>query len=381
MFPSNIQFVGTPIRLQQAVESLPEPKGKRRRSKSQDNALRQKLLQIETDQLRQWKLKPTMLRLIPSLARERQNAILQEKVLAIAVTSIENMDTQTLSELVPLLWKQEEFRLAMNAQFVRTPPTEGWLGLYYKAFRSVDPPVEIAAILDVNTPLYELHHRLNMQTSNPLFVDVAIAFAERSECRQICDWSWNTLLQFVMSGYPLKVRQHVLSWLLNEYIGQSVSMEDALEEGPLNQILSESVRFPKRWRRTLPDHIQNLLDGVQQYLELARWLPNAVVQQWFPLIEFIESIVVHRPSGWLCASFDKCVVVWPMSKKDTQLYVVSKEQFRHRLSSKLRQPMPFALQNIQESLSKEEDWTSALFLLMGWIKSKPLDTQDHTSDL
>jgi hypothetical protein len=56
-----------------------------------------------------------------------------------------------------------------------------------------------------------------------------------------------------------------------------------------------------------------------------------------------------------------------MSKKDTQVYVVSKAAFRHQLSSKLRQPMPFLLQDIQKSLSKEEDWTSTLFLLMGWI--------------
>ena len=51
MFPKNIQFVSTPSRLQQAIESLPEPKGKVRRSVSKDNALRSKLLQIETAQL------------------------------------------------------------------------------------------------------------------------------------------------------------------------------------------------------------------------------------------------------------------------------------------------------------------------------------------
>ena len=367
MFPSNMQFLGTPIRLQQAVESLPEPKGKRRRTISKDNALRQKILQIDTEQLRQWKLKPAMLRLIPSLARERQNTTLQEKVLAIAVTSIENMDAQTLRELVPLLWQQEEFCLAMNALFVRTPPTKGWLAIYYKAFRSLEPHMEIAKTLDVNTPLYELHHRLNMQTSSPLFVEIATAFTERIEFQQICEWPWETMLQFVTSGYPLKVRQQVLSWVLNEYVGKVVSTEEAVQKGPLNQILTESVRFPKRWRRTLPDHIQYLLHSVQNHLELERWMPNSMVQQWLPLVRLIESVVVHRPSGWLFASFDECVVVWPMSKKDTQVYVVSKAAFRHQLSSKLRQPMPFLLQDIQKSLSKEEDWTSTLFLLMGWI--------------
>ena len=367
MFPTNIQFLGTPIRLQQAVESLPEPKGKRRRTTSKDNALRQKILQIETDQLRQWKLKPAMLRLIPSLARERQHTTLQEKVLAIAVTSIDNMDAQTLRALVPLLWQQEEFCLAMNALFVRMPPTKGWLASYYKAFRSLEPPMEIAKSLDVNSPLYELHHQLNMQTSSPLFVDIATAFAERMEFQQICAWPWDTVLLFLTSGYPLKVRQQVLSWVLNEYVGQSVTTEEAVLKGPLNQILTEGVRFSKRWRRTLPEHIQHLLHSVQHYLELERWLPSSAVQQWLPLVEMIESVVVHRPSGWLFASFDECVVVWPMSKKDTHVYVVSKEAFRHQLSSRLRQPMPFPLQGIQESFSNEEDWIRTLFLLMGWI--------------
>ena len=67
MFQETSQFVSTPSRLQQAIESLPEPKGKVQAFKlSKDNALRSKLLQIDTAQLRQWKLKPAMLKLILS---------------------------------------------------------------------------------------------------------------------------------------------------------------------------------------------------------------------------------------------------------------------------------------------------------------------------
>ena len=75
--------------------------------------MRSKLLQIETAQLRQWKLKPAMLKLIPALARERNNTVLQEKVLAIVVTSLENMDLRTLMDVVSLYWDNEEFRLAL----------------------------------------------------------------------------------------------------------------------------------------------------------------------------------------------------------------------------------------------------------------------------
>ena len=75
-----------------------------------------------------------------SLSQERSNAVLQEKVLAIVVTSLENMDLQTLMEVVPLYWNNEEFRLAFNAHCVRNPPNDHrWLAQYYKAFRAESP--------------------------------------------------------------------------------------------------------------------------------------------------------------------------------------------------------------------------------------------------
>ena len=360
MFPKNIKFISTPSLLQQAVESLPEPKGNVRRSASKDNALRSKLLQIETSQLRQWKLKPAMLRLIPALARERSNAILQEKIIAIAVTSLENMDESTLMDVLSLYWRHEEFRLAFNAHCVRQPPTSmGWLTKYYKAFRSEDPPQSIADTIDPVQTMYNLHKYLDMQTSSPLFIAICQAYVKRLTVAHVSSWPWGTLMSFLQSGYPLDVRQQVFEWVLIEYIGTSLALSSILESEHLMRLLSLTLLPLKRCQR-LPPHLQIIVSSVQKHQQLHRWLSGSDLDDWNNVLPFIQSVSLHRPSGWLCAMFDSHVLIWPMSKRDATVYVVSVAYFRQRLQSKLRQPIPIALSqhSVMNSFDKHSDWAS-----------------------
>lgn len=360
MFPKNIKFVSTPSLLQQAVESLPEPKGKVRRSVSNDNALRSKLLQIETAQLRQWKLKPAMLKLIPALAREQGHSALQEKVLAIAVTSLENMDESTLMELLSLYWKNEEFRLAFNAHCVRQPPTNHtWLAKYYKAFRAEDPPQAISDTIDSPQNLYELHKYLQLQTSNPLFVAICQSYVHRLDVAHVSSWPWVSLLAFLRSGYPLDVRQQVFEWVLREYIGKSVTFRDLLGSEQLMSLLSMTL-LPQNRRRELPLQIQLLLASVHKHQQLSRWLSSSELESWIDLIPLIRTISIHRPSGWLCAMLDLEVLIWPMSKRDAGISIVSIKNFRRRLQSKLRQPIPIAMDHtyVLRSFDKEAGWSS-----------------------
>ena len=367
MFPKNIQFVSTPSRLQQAIESLPEPKGKVRRTLSKDNALRSKLLQIETAQLRQWKLKPSMLKLIPALARERSNAVLQEKVLAIVVTSLENMDLRTLMEVVSLYWENEEFCLAFNAHCVRNPPSEHrWLARYYKAFRAESPPSAIADRIDTAVSLYKLHKHLELQTSNPLFTAICQSYAERLNVSHVSSWSWGQLISFLQSGYPLDVRQRVFEWVLIEYIGVSMDLETILQSKYLMTLFSLNL-LPKRHRQKLPPHLQDLLDSVHKHQSLGNWLSGAELESWGDLIPLLHSILVHRPSGWLCVLFDSYVLIWPMSKRESTIAIVSIDNFRQRLQSKLRQPIPVALHQsiVVHSLTKNSTWSSDFMQWLG----------------
>ena len=365
MFPKNIKFISTPSLLQQAVESLPEPKGNVRRSVSKDNALRSKLLQIETSQLRQWKLKPAMLRLIPALAREQSNAILQEKLIAIVVTSLENMDEQTLMDVLSLYWNNEEFRLAFNAHCVRQPPTSSvWMTKYYKAFRSEDPPQSIADTIDPVQTLYNLHKYLGMQTSSPLFVAICQSYVKHLDVAHVSYWPWGTLMAFLQSGYPLDVRQQVFEWVLIEYIGKSLSLGSILESEHLMTLLSLTL-LPLKRRQQLPPHLQIIVSGVQKHQQLRRWLSGSDLDDWKNVLPFIQSVLLHRPSGWLCVMFDSHVLIWPMSKRDITVSIVSVVDFRQGLQSKLRQPFPIALSqhSIMHSLDKESDWASEFLRL------------------
>lgn len=380
MFPKEIQFVSTPSRLQQAIESLPEPKGKVRRSVSKDNALRSKLLQIDTVQLRQWKLKPAMLKLIPALARERSNAVLQEKVIAIVVTSLENMDLRTLMDMVSLYWDNEEFRLAFNAHCVRKPPTEHrWLAQYYKTFRAESPPASIADMIDTDQPLYNLHKHLDLQTSNPLFIAICQSYAERLNVSHVSSWSWGQLISFLQSGYPLDVRQQVFERVLIEYIGVSTDLETILQSEYLMALFSLNL-LPKRQRQNLPQHLHDLLESVYKHQRLGNWLSGAELESWRGVIPLLHSILVHRPSGWLCVLFGSHVLIWPMSKGESTIAIVSIDNFRQRLQTKLRQPIPVALHHsvVVHSLMKGTTW-SVEFLR--WLNTFDMKSQKYRDNL
>ena len=101
MFPKNIQFSATPLLLQQAVDGIQEPKGRLRRRKSKELAFKEKILQIPTEQLQKWKMKPAMLRILPVLATEKSNVILREKVLTIAIASMQNIDMSNTRSFFP----------------------------------------------------------------------------------------------------------------------------------------------------------------------------------------------------------------------------------------------------------------------------------------
>ena len=380
MFPKGIQFFSSPSRLQQAIESLPEPKGKVRHSVSKDNALRSKLLQIDTAQLRQWKLKPAMLKLIPTLARERDNPVLQEKLLAIVVTSLENMDVRTLMDVVSLYWNNEEFRLAFNAHCVRKAPTDHqWLAQYYKTFRAADPSKAIAAMIDTRQPVYNLHKHLEMQTSNPLFIAICRSYVERLNVSHVSSWSWGHLVSFLQSGYPLVVRQKIFEWVLIEYIGVSTDFETILKSKYLMTIFSINL-LPKYHRKNLPHHLQKLLENVTRYQYLGNWLSGVELDSWQKVIPLIHSILVHRPSGWLCVLFGSHVLIWPMSKRETTIAIVSIQRFRQRLQSKLRQSIPVALHQgiVAHSLLKDTSWSTEF---LQWMDNFQMQSQGHTDNL
>ena len=221
-------------------------------------------------------------------------------------------------------------------------------------------------MIDTDQPLYNLHKYLELQTSNPLFIAICQSYAERLNVSHVSSWSWGQLVSFLQSGYPLDVRQQVFEWVLIEYIGVATDLGTILQSEYLMTLFSINL-LPKRHLQHLPQHLRELLESVYKYQQVGNWISGAELDSWRDVIPLLHSVLVHRPSGWLCVLFDSHVLIWPMSKRESTIAIVSIDNFRQRLQSKLRQPIPVALHQsaVVHSLTKSPMWSSEF--CDGWM--------------
>ena len=347
MFPKNIQFSATPLLLQQAVDGIQEPKGRLRRRKSKELAFKEKILQIPTEQLQKWKMKPAMLRILPVLATEKSNVILREKVLTIAIASMQNIDMSTHRRLIPLLWEDDDFRMAINARFVKKPPSKGWLGKYYKAFRADDPVHEMVRMLPADAALNQLHSHMQMHTANPIFQAVCDSYSQYASFQSLKGWTWNELLDWLQSGYSRSLRWGALCYLINEYGSEDIPLEHIVYQTDMFDLLRIGLDISTQNDRS---HLNSVH---QQWFSCLIWdktlsnrCPSLIHQMWKPWLSNIDGIEIHRPSGWICVLLRNHVCIWSMTNSHPRIQIIDRSVFRQKLVSKLRQPTPFLLRNI-----------------------------------
>lgn len=362
MFPKNLHFTGTPLRLQRAVDILPEPKGRVRQRRSSSSSLREKLLQLEPAKLKQWKMKPAMLRLIPDLAVEVNHAPLRERILAITQGSLANMEYLTLQRLIPFVWQDTDTRLALNAHFVRNPPTDsGWLTTHYKAFRTEDPALQIAQSIPDDVPMYALHKHLGMQTSSPLFVEICHRYSMAWPIESTRSWSWSVLLGWLTSGYPREIRLQVFRWLLDAYTHDDLDPVVLHEASPMHDLLQAGLSISTRrdWLLMAP-HQQQWLQHVQNGNLLRRWASRQIANVWVDWLMEIQTVDIHRPSGWLLIQLSNHVVVHSMVHTGQELYILRQSTFRQQIVPLLRQSTPFALPDTRYTMSMGDTWMTEL---------------------
>ena len=362
MFPKNLTFSGTPLQLQRAIDILPEPKGRVRQRRSNSNSLREKLLQLEPAKLKQWKMKPAMLRLIPDLAVERGNTALRERVLSITQGSLVNMEHRTLQRLIPFVWDDHETRLALNAHFVRNPPTgSGWLAQQYKAFRNDDPALTIAESIPKEIQLPALHRHLGMHTANPLFQAICHRYCMAWSIEQVRTWSWPDLLKWLQSGYPRNIRVRVFQWLLQEYTNEQLESSDFSNGSPLQELLQVGLDMTTQAERiSMPEHQQAWLVQIHNGHLLQRWASRKIASVWSRWLKYIQVLDIHRPSGWLFIHFSDFVVVHSMVHTGQEMHIITREAFRQTVATQLRQPTPFSLKQIDQTMVMDSAWSDRL---------------------
>ena len=143
---------------------------------------------------------------------------------------------------------------------------------------------------------------------------------------------------------------------------------DGCRDNTAIQILDDLVflnLLPKRHRRS---YLRICRICLTVFINIRVWGIGfrGKLESWGDLIPLLHSILVHRPSGWLCVLFDSYVLILPMSKRESTIAIVSIDNFRQRLQSKLRQPIPVALhQSIGSFLDKKFNWSSDLAQWLG----------------
>ena len=127
-----------PTRLLTAIEGLPEVKQPARKSRDRFLELRKRLLEVDVEQMKQWKMKPKMLDFLPYLAAEKSNAQLWERVVVLALGGVPILSDTQLGRLLPYLCCERSVIETVNARFLRKAPAAGprWLRDNWRALRT-----------------------------------------------------------------------------------------------------------------------------------------------------------------------------------------------------------------------------------------------------
>ena len=351
MFPEDIQFSVQPRMLQHAVENLPESKGRVRKSVSKLRDIRNKLLQVPTEKLTQWKMRSNMLDLMPYLASEMENIELRERVLAISINAMSTMSIATLSRLIPFLYRDRAFVESLNARLVTNPPTENpsWLVDHWKAFRKEDPAHSIAEkLLKEQVPVVDIQRELGMLSTNILLQDIIAAYVEIMDISTLKSETFLELLRHCQGGFPLSAQRSILCWMLEEYLSVEQPLSIVQENSPVRELvlLALNVLGPptrKDWEE-LPQMVQFLAHSLWLEEQLYRLLGQGDSMRrarwWRRWIRYINDIHYHRPSGKIfiyCQNFvcveSLAVPLW--------LHIYPTEELQRNIQAKIWQPMPF----------------------------------------
>jgi len=346
MFPEDIHFSVRPQQLQQAVDSLPEPKGRPRKGTSKVRDIRKKLLQVPIEKLAQWKMKANMLDVLPYLAAE-DNQDLQERVLVIAINGLPTMKNSTLMRLLPFLYREMSFVEVLNARFIANPPdSPAWIKEYWKAFRKKDPAMEIAQrMISTGVKMTEIKGHLGMISTNELYLDIVGRYISTMDLASLKREPYQDVLACCRGGFPLSSRRNVVHWLLGEYLIEEHSLSVLQEGGPVRELLLLALDiFQKYDWEKLPPSTQSLANALRIEQQLFHLLGHGDSMRrarwWRRWVNFVDEIHYHRPSGKIflfCGDF-VCVeaIAVPL-----WLHIYPKDELLRNIQAKIWQSMPF----------------------------------------
>ena len=349
MFPESIHFSVRPNRLLQSVDELPELKGRLRKQNTKVQDIRSKLLQLSIEQLSKLpKMKDSMVENLPYLAAEVHNKDLRARVLVISQTAIPTMSIPTLSRLLPFLYTERAFVEAVNARFVRKAPDSGprWMTEYWKEFRQPSPSEAISKrLLKQNVSISEIQSHLDMCSSNLLFQHIVEDYVRNMKMSCLREENFQLLMTCCNGGFPLSAKRALLTWLLEEYMPENLSLKSMSEGSALREVVCIALKWiPRiRWGK-MRKGIATALKVVWVEEQLKQLLGQSDsmrrVHWWRRWIRAIDDIHYHRPSGKIFLFCQGLVCVESIAVP-LWMNVYPKEELIKNIQPKLWQPMPF----------------------------------------
>lgn len=317
-FPNTLHFRAVPQHIEAATLSLAKPKGSKRRARVNIDDFRKRLLELPSDKLSQWKLKPAAQEYLPYMAAEKSNTKLQDRVATLCLSCFEQLQPKCAFRILLSMYDNDEICHKAKA-LLKDKPRPEWL----RDLDTLGPklPHHLAQLSCENmTPLHEVLRVLEIPSWSALGTAVYEAIPKHWSAEYIMELPASETLDWIgQSSAPVSLRNGLMKALMRRY-GSCIPHPQWVQSGkPLGNLIRTAMRIwphPSAvWKTVPPDaaraaHWIEIEQQLKQHLsshELEFWkqtIEDIVHLMWLPqdhilLIELPQLLVLQRTDQWL----------------------------------------------------------------------------------
>ena len=373
LLPEEPLFQVRPTRLMEAVSELPEAKGPLPQHRKKLQELRAKLLQLPVEKLKKWKLKPSMLVLLPLLAAERSNEELKQRVLVLSVGNVGVLKPQTISELLNFYLEDAPLRKTVLRLFrMRSIPPKmpSWIVEYWEPVLSSERPVEkLAQLLKKHkVPLHLVLERAGIPTTAPLANKLMFQYFAALSQRELKELPFVPTLELLKKNTFPELAQGLLRWMLHRYGERIESPVQITAEEPCVPLYELAVFYWGSTDRSGWSDFSSSIKQIGQWVwikkELRRIFGQDVRCEWWgQYLRDIQYVSCHRSSGTVAIDLGRWIALEFLATPGRCLLYPA-ATFRAEWSLLRWRRTQLHLPKAEHEIARETDWKSFLASLL-----------------
>ena len=292
-FPEKLHFRAVPHHIEAASLQLPKPKGSRRRARVNINDFRKRLIELPTDKLSQWKLKPAAQEYLPYVAAEKSNASLQRRVAILCLACFEQLQPNCAVRILLSMYDNPEI-CAKAQSHLKAHPRPKWLA-DIDALSPKLPDLLAQFICENKTPLHNALSELEIPSWSALGTAVYDAIPKHWDAEYIMELPASETLDWIgHSSAPITLRQSLMKALLRRY-GSCIPQTQWIQSGkPLGNLIQTAMRiwpYPSALWKNVPKDAARAAHWIFIEQQLKQHLSNHELAFWRQAIEHIVEIV------------------------------------------------------------------------------------------